>query len=357
MVAPIRSPRSAARPAAPATAPFRKRRPYRSDQTVGAMVVAFVVAMLLGSQSLVNLAGQQPYGARRTVLLGMAKGLHSFSHALLLDQPAAKLGALTGKEPPVRVDVEAVVQQQAVTPPTTPSTIPLEVNPATGKRYVTAEEPLRVLLAGDSMMRELGGALMDTADGRLTEVTLDYRVSSGLSRPDYFDWPSRLATKLDELDPEAVVLMFGANDHQDVEIDGEILRADSPEWLAEYGRRVGLVMDLLHRGDMTVTWVALPPMRAADFSAAMASLSDVYRREAERRPWVHVVDGGAGVAAPDGSFAAYLPGGDGAPVVLRQEDGVHYSTAGAARAAASVWQDVVGRWGLDEAAATLASGG
>lgn len=357
MAAPIRSPRRSDRPAAPATAPFRKRRPYRSDQTVGAMVVAFVVAMLLGSQSLVNLAGQQPYGARRTVLLGMAKGLHSFSHALLLDQPAARLGELTGKEPPVKVDVEAVVQQQAAAPPTTASTIPLDINPATGKRYVTAEEPLRVLLAGDSMMRELGGALMDTADSALAQVTLDYRVSSGLSRPDYFDWPSRLATKLDELQPEAVVLMFGANDHQDVEIDGQILRADSPEWLAEYGRRVGLVMDLLHRGDLTVTWVALPPMRSATFSTAMASLSEVYRAEAADRPWVHVVDGGAGVSAPDGSFAAYLPGSDGAPVVLRQEDGIHYSTAGADRAAASVWADVVQRWGLDEAGSTTAAGG
>ena len=31
-------------------------------------------------------------------------------------------------------------------------------------------------------------------------------------------------------------------------------------------------------------------------------------------PWVHVVDGGAGVVNPDGSYAQYLPGGDGLPV-------------------------------------------
>jgi hypothetical protein len=356
MAAPIRASRSSRRSGA-ASAPFRKRRPYRSDQTVGALFVALLVAMLLGSQSLVNLARQQPFGTKRTVLVTLAESLHKVSGALWLDRPAAKVNEWTGKEPPVRVDVEAMVQQQAAAPPTTASTIPFEINPATGLRFITPSQPLRVLLAGDSMMREYGGAIEDLATSDLTSVTFDYRVSSGLSRPDFFDWPSRLARYLDESQPEAVVLLFGTNDHQDVEVDGEILHAGSPEWLAEYHRRVALVMDLLHRPGVTVTWIGLPAMRSAEFNAAMQSLNAVFRAEAESRPWVRVVAGDASIAGPDGGYAAYVAGEDGVDVSMRQDDGVHLSAAGADRAAVSIWDDVVQRWDLQSAAENAAAAG
>lgn len=353
MAAPLRAPRPSG-PGAGTRPAFKKRRPYRSDQTVGAMIVAFAVAILLGSQSLVNLAEQQPYGAKRTMLVGMARGVDRVAEALSLDRPARIVGGWAGKAPQEQIDVEALIEQQLAVAPTTPSTIPLEVNPATGLRYVSPSEPLRVLLAGDSMMRELGGSIEELAAPDLTDITLDYRVSSGLSRPDFFDWPSHLAQLLDEKDPEALVLLFGTNDDQDVEVDGKVLRARSAEWMAEYRRRVGVVMDLLHRPGLTVTWVALPAMRSQDFSGAMAALSDIYRSEAAGRPWVRVVDGGAGIEGPGGSYATYLPGGDGSDVLLRQEDGIHLSRAGADRAAVGVWGDVVARWDLDGAAADAA---
>lgn len=353
MVAPLHAPRAKPTPkAANRTAEgFKKRRPYRSDQTVGAMLLALLVAMLLGSQSLVELASQQPYGTKRTVVLALANSVDRVAHALSLDRPARAFNEWTGDTPPVRIDVEEVVQQQAVSPPTTLPAIPLEVNPTTGLRYVSSTAPLRVLLAGDSMMRELGSSIENLAPGELTDTSLDYRVSSGLTRPDFFDWPSHLAVQLDQAQPEALVLMFGANDHQNVEVDGKILTVDTPEWFAEYHRRVGLVMDLLHRPGLTVTWVAQPAMRATDFSAAMAALSEVYRSEAQSRPWVHVVELSGVLNGPDGGYAASLPGEDGAPVVMRQEDGVHLSRAGADRAAVAVWDDVVQRWDLEQAAA------
>ena len=39
---------------------------------------------------------------------------------------------------------------------------------------------------------------------------------------------------------------------------------------------------------------------------------------------------------PDGGYAAYLPAGDGTPTLMRQDDGIHFSRAGADRAAAAV---------------------
>lgn len=334
---------------------FRKRRPFRSDQAVGAMLLALLVATLLGSQALVNLAGQQPYGAERTVLLGLARAVDRVADAFSLDRPARWVNGWTGKAPEARVDVEALLQQQAAAP-STATTIPLDVNPATGLRYVSATEPLRILLAGDSMMNDLGPSIEQLAPVDLTDITLDYRVSSGLSRPDFFDWPSHLAQVIDRDHPEAVVLVFGPNDFQNVEVGGKVLVADSPAWLAEYHRRVGLVMDLLNRPGTTVSWAALPAMRSPEFSAAMATVSNIYRSEAASRPWVRIVELGTALNNADGGYAAALPGTDGVAQGLRQDDGIHLSRAGADRAAAVVWGDLSRRWGLDAAAGRTTGG-
>ena len=144
------------------------------------------------------------------------------------------------------------------------------------------------------------------------------------------------------------MLLFGTNDYQNVEVDGEVLEAARPEWLAEYHRRVGLRDGSAAAAGLTVTWVALPAMRSGEFSAAMARLSEVYRAEAEKRPWVDVVDGGAAIDGTDGGYATTLSGADGTAVEMRQDDGIHLSRAGADRAAVGVWDNVVQRWDLPD---------
>lgn len=347
MVAPLheRARRPAVHPSAPSLR-VRRRRAFTASETVRALFVALAVATLLGSDALVQLARQQPYGTSRTVQLGAAHALDRIANAFSLNRPADALNRALGREAPPPVDVAAVLARQAAPVPP-PATIPLDVNPVTGRRWVTAEEPLRVLLAGDSMMRELGSAIQERTPGDLVSSQLDYRVSTGLSRPDFFDWPGRLGQVIAQTDPEAVVLLFGTNDDQNLAVGGGVLEAGSGPWLEEYGRRVGLVMDLLHYEQVTVHWVAMPPMRSAGFNEAMSKLNQVFRAQAASRPWVHVVDLTPAVAGSDGRYAAYLPGSDGAPETVRQEDGVHFSRAGANRAGALVWSDIAARWGVE----------
>jgi hypothetical protein len=199
------------------------------------------------------------------------------------------------------------------------------------------------------MMRELGTSVEDLAPPELTEPSLDYRVSSGLARPDFFDWPAHLLEVLDSERPEAIVLLFGTNDYQDLELDGQgVVEAGSPPWMAEYGRRVGLLMDLLHRPGVTVHWIGLPPMKSSSFSEAMASLNAVFSQQAASRPWVSYVDLGPTLAGPDGGYATYLPGAGG-DVLMRQEDGIHLSRAGSDRAANVLISDLARRWGIGSA--------
>jgi hypothetical protein len=98
-------------------------------------------------------------------------------------------------------------------------------------------------------------------------------------------------------------------------------------WAEEYHRRVGDLMDRLRADDRMVVWVGQPPMRDPDFGARMAALNQIYAAEAADRPWVTFVDPAALVGGPDGAYAETGADAAGAPVELRQPDGIHLTPA------------------------------
>ena len=72
-----------------------------------------------------------------------------------------------------------------------------------------------VLIAGDSDAGTFGPYLDRLlADTDLVDTALDYKVSSGLARPDFFDWTARLHEHVPVVDPDIVVITFGGNDAQ-----------------------------------------------------------------------------------------------------------------------------------------------
>lgn len=85
-------------------------------------------------------------------------------------------------------------------------------------RTVTSADPLKVWIIGDSFNELFGPALVNRAtDTKVIDAAVDFRYSSGLSRPEFLDWPAYIAREL----PDAVVVIFGGNDAQDVTLGGE----------------------------------------------------------------------------------------------------------------------------------------
>jgi len=153
-----------------------------------------------------------------------------------------------------------------------------------------------------------------------------------LSRPDFYDWPRRLAYVSRVLQPDVAVAFFGANDAQAVDFNGRVLGSESSAWDALYAQRVGQAMDTLLRGGATrVYWVGLPIMGSTAFSRAVRVLDTIYRREAAARPGVVFVDTWSMFATPRGAYSAYLRDAHGELQLMRQSDGVHMTLAGAAR--------------------------
>ena len=157
-------------------------------------------------------------------------------------------------------------------------------------------------IVGDSDAGTFGPYLETLLDGTLvTETELNYKVSSGLARPDFFNWPVELAEKLPEVDPDIVVVTFGGNDSQGLSLperraDGSIdfivgdPVANESEWSEEYQRRAGEVMDLLLEDDRHVIWVGIPNDDNPDVTAKLAIQDQAVRAAAAERPEVVFVD-------------------------------------------------------------------
>ena len=160
-------------------------------------------------------------------------------------------------------------------PPTVP---PDAVRPTL--RAPTADEPLRVYIGGDSIIRDAGDAFLNLAsDSPLFETTLHYENATGLTRPDFYDWPAAFREDMEAHRPEVAFILFGGNDSQGIiGPNGEAFEGPSdPRWRRST-RRVAGVMDLLRADDRIVYWIALPPMRDQGFDGRAQIMNEIYRR-------------------------------------------------------------------------------
>lgn len=292
------------------------------------LVGALVLAALFNVDSLVERAENKPLGASRDRALAFWHPVQDITQFVQIHRLRQLADALTGKDDDDGSSAAAFGTPVDETTATRPEL-----------RQPTAAAPLRLWVGGDSIVQVFGESVVRLAgETGVVEPTLHYEISTGLTRPDYFDWPAALRADLERDDPEVVVIMFGANDAQGMELaDGTVFqRVAEPGWQREYARRVGAVMDLLRADGRLVYWVGQPVMRDSGFDDRMAILDRIYASEAAGRPWVEYVDTRALFADRSGSYAEYLTGPDGDAVDLRQDDGIHLTREGGDRMANAV---------------------
>ncbi|MEX2505129.1 MAG: DUF459 domain-containing protein [Egicoccus sp.] len=330
--------------------------PKVRDRSAGEVIIAVLIAVLLGgllnAQALLATAQRQELGTTRDAALTFAEPLAAVSSALWLDRPRAAIERAMGRgdapggddpvvaapdneEPEPNPSFEPTPDPTAEPDPTSePETEP-EPEPEPTQEPITAENPLTMYVGGDSMVGQFGVAMDDLAsDTGVIEITeVRYEFGSGISRPDFIDWPAVLADVSATQDPDVMVLYFGGNDAQALDIDGTVRQPEDAEWQEEYRSRVSDLMDQLVDAGHRVYWMGMPIARSTDLQAKHTMLNDIYSSEAEARPEVTYVDVWDLFAGPDGQFSEYLPNQNGDVVDMRLDDGIHYTTAGAYRAA------------------------
>ncbi len=207
----------------------------------------------------------------------------------------------------------------------------------------TVADPARVLIAGDSDAGTFGPYLQQLlGETGLATTTLDYKVSSGLARPDFFDWPAHFREAIPGQNPDIVVVTFGGNDSQGL-TDGTTADGapnfivgepngtdDDAEWRAEYGRRVGEVMDFLLEGGRSVVWVGIPNDDNPDVTLKLRVQDEVVRAEAAARAGVVFIDTWARFSGREGNWAQFvIDPRDNQGKAVRADDGFHLNTTGA----------------------------
>lgn len=328
----------------------RHRRPATTGpgRAVLTVVLALAGGTLLNALPLLETAQGLEFGTKRDLLVALMEPVADLSHALRLDVPRRELDEALGHAP-------AAAPSPLPTAGPTPSSSPLPSPSArpspspspSALRVPTASDPLRISVIGDSMAQAPGQSLVRmAADLRVASAELDFRFSSGLTRPDYFDWPGHLGRLLARArSPEALVVFFGANDAQGMETTDGVLSFGTSAWDRAYAGRVAAVMAQLTAAGARVYWVGQPIARSADYSLRMARLDGIYRAEAARHPGVRYVDSWSLFTDADGDYSAYLPTSSGT-TRMRLDDGIHLSRAGGDRLARAVLETVRQDWGL-----------
>lgn len=196
--------------------------------------------------------------------------------------------------------------------------------------------PFRTLILGDSFIAVWGGMgeILEQELINYKDVTVkrEGEVSSGLSRPDYFDWPATARNLIAEQQPNVVVIMLGSNDAQSLtkNLDGKnsVLNYGTKEWDNEYGQRVLDFLEIFKENRITVFWVGLPIMRNNTYSEKMRHLNSIYEKGVKNFTNAYFISIWDLFADENGNYTDYLVDEKGKYILVRLQDGIHFSYLG-----------------------------
>ncbi|MGF1511189.1 MAG: DUF459 domain-containing protein [Myxococcota bacterium] len=234
---------------------------------------------------------------------------------------------------PSRAEPKPASLEKAATDRTTPDARPQpgDEQDATGEAVGAGP---RVLVIGDSMVvTELGRDLSRIMEAELrATVYRRGKSSTGLARPDFFDWFAEAKALTARFEPDLVVVIVGGNDGQDLlNLDGAgRIRWRSGDWASAYSDRVHAFLDAMSASGRRFVWIELPAMEHRRLEGKLKLIREVQAHAVSVRQDVltHVA------TAPcfydsEGHLLTRIPSGAKQGRRIRQEDGIHFSLFGA----------------------------
>ena len=264
-----------------------------AGRVLGVIVIALTIAALFNSEALVRAGeGMQP-GTTRDIVLSIGRPVDDVAGAIGLHLPREGLDRAFGQEDKTGSGTELEKGSNAILRPNR--------RKSEQQSFVqpTKENPLDVLVTGDSQAEFLGQRLVDQSPPCLVSVTAVARNGTGLTNPAFFNWEINAEQEVAARDPDAVVMAIGDNDGFNVQTaDGSLYDPGEPGWETEFARRVAVVSS---------------QNRAAE-------------RAAESTPGLRYVDIYSTLGRGKYSDTLRI---DGRRVLARQADGIHFTREGA----------------------------
>ncbi len=214
---------------------------------------------------------------------------------------------------------------------------PIEPLPeATPDAIAAAQGPIplgaddRILLVGDSLMQGLAPHLITNLKRKYKVEAMDLsKHSTGLTYPAFFDWPATVEDAFELEDYSVVIVFLGANDPWDMTIQGRYIRFGSEPWAAVYRERVARIINTAAAHRARLVWLGVPPLGREDLVGKASKLNAIYAEEADKMPlFARFVPTDATLTADGSSFTKFLELPDLGSVMVRTDDGVHFTTQG-----------------------------
>ena len=223
------------------------------------------------------------------------------------------------------VPVSVLAQEQTpligsqATEPATPLIAPL----------IIAEETVtRILVIGDSMAGGLGAGMTRVAQGETDiQIVNRFNESSAITRPDVYDWAAAIPKIMDGKNFNAVVVLIGLNDRQDIRSANGRLKFNTPEWTVAYQTNIDAIATALAAQNVKVFWLGEPPMADTAYDADMKTVSALQKARVVAKG-LTFIDTRPQLSNPDGSYMEFGPDDTGEVKKLRQRDGVTFLKQG-----------------------------
>jgi lysophospholipase L1-like esterase len=332
------------------------RRLMPAGRALVVILVSLLVWTVLYAPTMKRAAEASPLGARRTVSLAFLRPIAAVTDWIGLNELAGSIERVVGRD--------QGRPGGAFVPP--PEDIPLtpkgdddppgnggngDDDGATAEadsiRAPTSDRKLRVAIVGDSLAAGLGYFAERVFLPRLVRVSPQGRISTGLARPDYFNWPYTMRRIVDRFDPDLVIVMLGENDHQSL----QTVRGDreaqigTSGWPPTYRERVLRMMRIATSKGAKVVWAGLPI--SADFRLREHSRrqNEIFEFAASISNDVAYFDAWERFREPRGGYTAYFREGRRV-ILIREGDGLHFNAIGYTILAREIAKLAVEEFGL-----------
>lgn len=328
----------------------------RETMPAGRVLIAMLVALLvwgvLYAPSLKRSSEAQPLGTRRTVSLWVLRPVAAIADAVALTSVTDGVMRAFGRDPNAApggtIDVPEPEELPTVGPSV--SVAPEPEGPVTKDSKIRRPTPtneLRVVVVGDSLAAGLGVYLEREFRPQLVRLSRQGRISTGLSRLDYFDWMTAMRQIENGFEPDLVVVMIGDNDNQSLQSPGgkTVAEIGSFEWPKGYEARVEEFSRIAVDGGAHVAWVGLPIVQRKERWDVMQRQNDIFERVVIPEPNALYVDTWDRFSTRDGQYTPFH-WQDGKAEVIRAADGLHFTPRGYELVAEAVTEAVVDQFRL-----------
>lgn len=188
--------------------------------------------------------------------------------------------------------------------------------------------PVNVLLTGDSLMESLGPQMQRELQGytNLRFIPIG-RKSTGLSRPDFYNWPQVLEQHMKSESPRVVIMWVGTNDPQNIHGVRNTGTVCSAEWQKAYYNKLLEILRIVRNHKARFILLGPPVMDEEPLNSQLASITKLMQWTCRRYGAVFI-DTRPLLADKSGRYLQQTQLADGSRVTLRTRDHVHITPEG-----------------------------